>query len=90
MPPEDEWPPLTGDIETLIADRPDVAHDRTPMLAAGEQLTASRIRTFDKDVRVLVKSSPTSATVGRAGIGVPVWLSFVGMVEDPVRFARSR
>jgi transposase len=82
--------PFDRRIETLLADRPDVAPIVWPMLAAWRQLR-QQIAAFDKAVRVLVKSSPTCRhLLGVPGIGVLSVLAFVSMVEDPARFARSR
>jgi len=77
-------------VETLLADRAEVAPIVQPMLAAWRQLR-QQTATFDKAVRVLVKSSPTCRhLMGVPGIGVLSVLAYVSMVEDPARFGRSR
>ena len=61
-----------------------------PCSTAWRQLR-QQIATFDKAVRVLVKSSPTCRhLMGVPGIGVLSVLAYVSMVEDPARFGRSR
>src|SRR6516162_1428531 len=77
-------------VETLLTDRAEVAPIVQPMLAAWRQLR-QQTATFDKAVRVLVKSSPTCRhLMGVPGIGVLSVLAYVSMVEDPARFGRSR
>jgi transposase len=82
--------PFDRRVETLLADRAEVAPIVQPMLVAWRQLR-QQISAFDKAVRVLVKSSPTCRhLMGVPGIGVLSVLAYVTMVEDPTRFARSR
>jgi transposase len=55
------------------------------------QQLRQKTATFDKAVRVLVKSNPTCRhLMGVPGIGVLSVLAYVSMVEDPARFGRSR
>ena len=82
--------PFDRRVETLLADRAEVAPIVRPMLAAWRQLR-QQTATFDKAVRVLVKSNPTCRhLMGVPGIGVLSVLAYVSMVEDPARFRRSR
>jgi transposase len=82
--------PFDRRVETLLADRADVAPIVRPMLAAWQQLRL-QIMAFDKAVRMLVKSSPTCRhLMGVPGIGVLSVLAYVSMIEDPARFGRSR
>jgi transposase len=77
-------------VETLIADRADIAPIVQPMLAAWRQLR-EQISTFDKAVRTLVKSDPTCRhLMSVPGIGVLSALAYVSTIEDPSRFRRSR
>ena len=77
-------------VETLIADRADIAPIVRPMLDAWRQLR-EQISTFDKAVRTLVKSDPTCRRLMSVpGIGVLSVLAYVSTVEDPARFGRSR
>ncbi len=82
--------PFDRRVETLLADRQDVAPIVRPMLAAWRQLR-EQIAAFDKAVRALAKSSPACRLLMSVpGIGVVSVLAYVSMVEDPARFARSR
>jgi transposase len=82
--------PFDRRLETMLTGRDDVAPIIRPMLAAWRQLR-QQIATFDKAVRLLVRSSPTCRRlIGVPGIGVLSVLAYVSMVEDPTRFARSR
>jgi transposase len=82
--------PFDRRVETLLADRDDVAPIVRPMLAAWRQLRR-QIAAFDKAVRTLVKSSPACRLLMSVpGIGVLSALAYVSTVEDPTRFARSR
>jgi transposase len=82
--------PFDRRVETLIADRSDLALIIQPMLAAWRQLR-EQIATFDKAVRALVKSEPTCRhLMSVPGIGVLSVLAYVSMVEDPTRFSHSR
>ena len=82
--------PFDRRVEILLADRAEGAPIVRPMLAAWRQLR-QQTATFDKAVRVLVKSNPTCGhLMGVPGIGVLSVLAYVGMVEDPARFGRSR
>ncbi|MBV8122394.1 MAG: IS110 family transposase [Alphaproteobacteria bacterium] len=82
--------PFDRRVEGLLADRAEVAPIVRPMLAAWRQLR-QQTATFDKAVRVLVKSNPTCRhLMGVPGIGVLSVLAYVSMVEDPARFGRSR
>src|SRR6202041_2029915 len=77
-------------VETLIADRADIAPIVRPMLDAWRQLR-EQISTFDKAVRTLVKSDPTCRRLMSVpGIGVLSVLAYVSTVEDPARFKHSR
>jgi transposase len=77
-------------VETLIADRADIAPIVRPMLDAWRQLR-EQISTFDNAVRTLVKSDPTyRRLMSVPGIGVLSVLAYVSTVEDPARFGRSR
>jgi transposase len=77
-------------IETMLADRPDIAPIVAPMLNAWRQLR-EQISSFDKAVRLLIKQSPTCRLLmGVPGIGALSVLAYVSTVEDPARFARSR
>ena len=77
-------------IEILVADRPDVAPNVRPMLAAWRQLRV-QIAVFDKAVRGLVKANPTCRLLMSVpGIGVLSVLAFVSTIEEPARFNRSR
>ena len=82
--------PFDRRVETLIADRSDLALIIQPMLAAWRQLR-EQIASFDKAVRALVKSEPTCRhLMSVPGIGVLSVLAYVSMVEDPARFKHSR
>jgi transposase len=82
--------PFDRRVETLIADRSDLALIIPPMLAAWRQLR-EQIASFDKAVRALVKSEPTCRhLMSVPGIGVLSVLAYVSMVEDPARFKHSR
>ena len=62
--------PFDRRVEALLVDRDDVSPIIRPMLAAWRQLR-QQIATFDKAVRVLVKSSPACRhLMGVPGIGV--------------------
>jgi transposase len=77
-------------VETLVADRADLAPIVRPMLDAWRQLR-EQISTFDKAVRALVKSDPICRRlISVPGIGVLSVLAYVSTVEDPSRFGRSR
>jgi transposase len=77
-------------VETLVADRADIAPIVRPMLDAWRQLR-EQISTFDKAVRALVKSDPICRRLMSVpGIGVLSVLAYVSTVEDPARFGRSR
>jgi transposase len=77
-------------VETMLADRPDIAPIVAPMLNAWRQLR-EQISSFDKAVRLLIKQSPTCRLLmGVPGIGALSVLAYVSTVEDPARFARSR
>jgi transposase len=82
--------PFDRRVETLIADRSDLAPIIQPMLTAWRQLR-KQIAGFDKVVRALVKSEPTCRhLMSVPGIGVLSVLAYVSMVEDPARFKHSR
>ena len=82
--------PFDRRVETLIADRSDLALIIQPMLAAWRQLR-EQIASFDKAVRAMVKSDPTCRhLMSVPGIGVLSVLAYVSMVEDPARFKHSR
>ena len=82
--------PFDRRVETLIADRGDIAPIIQPMLAAWRQLR-EQIATFDKAARTLVKSDPTCRhLMSVPGIGVLSVLAYVSMVDDPTRFSCSR
>ena len=77
-------------VETLVADRTDLAPIVRPMLDAWRQLR-EQISTFDKAVRALVKADPICRRLMSVpGIGVLSVLAYVSTVEDPARFSRSR
>src|SRR5262245_45177944 len=60
------------------------------MLAAWRQLR-QQIVAFHKAVRALAKRSPVCRLLMSVpGIGVLSVLAYVSMIEDPMRFARSR
>jgi transposase len=82
--------PFDRRVETLLADRAEVAPIVRPMLEAWRQLR-EHVAAFDKAVRVLVKSSTTCRhLMSVPGIGVLSVLAYASMVEDPARFGRSR
>ena len=82
--------PFDRRVEALLTGRDDVAPIVRPMLAAWRQLR-QQIAAFDKAVRMRVKSSPACRhLMGVPGIGVLSVLAYVSMVEDPIRFGRSR
>ena len=82
--------PFDRRVEILLADRAEGAPIVRPMLAAWRQLR-QQTATFDKAVRVLVKSNPTCGhLMGVPGIGVLSVLAYVSTIEDPARFGRSR
>ena len=82
--------PFDRRVETLIADRSDLALIIQPMLAAWRQLR-EQIASFDTAVRATVKSYPTCRhLMSVPGIGVLSVLAYVSMVEDPARFKHSR
>ena len=77
-------------VESLLADRPDVAPIVRPMLITWRQLR-EQIAAFDKAVRELVKASPTCRLLMSVpGIGALSVLAFVSTIDDPARFSRSR
>jgi transposase len=77
-------------VESMLADRPDIAPIVGPMLNAWRQLR-EQIASFDKAVRLLIRQSPTCRLLmGVPGIGALSVLAYVSTVEDPARFARSR
>jgi transposase len=82
--------PFDKRVETLLADRPEVAAIVQPMLTAWRQLR-EQIAVFDKALRTLAKNDPTCRLLMSVpGIGVVTVLAYVSTVEDPARFARSR
>ncbi len=82
--------PFDRRVEVLLTDRPDVAPIVRPMLAAWRQLR-EQIAVFDKAIRVVVRESPPCRQLMSVpGVGVLSVLSYVSMVEDPARFAKSR
>src|SRR3984957_19772364 len=82
--------PFDRRVEAMLADRDDIAPIIRPMLIAWRQLR-QQIATFDKAVRILVRSSPACRhLIGVPGIGVLSVLAYVSMIEDPARFGRSR
>jgi transposase len=82
--------PFDRRIEALLTDRDDLASIVEPMLAAWRQLR-EQIAEFGRAARALTKSSPTCRLLMSVpGIGVLSVLAYVSMVEDPMRFARSR
>jgi transposase len=83
--------PMRGaPFDRRVAGRDDVALIVRPILAAWRQLR-QQIAAFDKAVRIRVKSSPACRhLMGVPGIGVLSVLADVSMVEDLVRFGRSR
>ena len=82
--------PFDRRVETLLADRDDLASIVRPMLLAWRQLR-EQIAAFDKEVRALAKKDPTCRRLMSVpGIGVVSVLAYVSTVEDPKRFARSR
>jgi len=82
--------PFDRKVEALLAGRCDVALIVRPMLAAWRQLR-EQITTFDKAIRLLVKSnSACRLLMSVPGIGVLSALAYVSTVEDPARFVRSR
>ena len=71
--------PFDRRVETLIADRSDLALIIPPMLAAWR--LREQIASFDKAVRALVKSEPTCRhLMSVPGIGVLSVLAYVSMV----------
>jgi transposase len=82
--------PFDRRVEAMLADRDDGAPIIRPMLVAWRQLR-QQVASFDKAVRILVKSSPACRHLrGVPGIGVLSVLAYVSMIEDPARFGRSR
>jgi transposase len=82
--------PFDRRVETLLADRGDLASIVRPMLLAWRQLR-EQIAAFDKEVRGLAKKDPICRRLMSVpGIGVVSVLAYVSTVEDPKRFARSR
>jgi transposase len=82
--------PFDRRVETMLADRAEVASIVLPMLAAWRQLR-QQIAVFDKAVRKLVRSSQTCRhMMGVPGIGVLSVLAYVSAIEDLGRFRRSR
>jgi transposase len=82
--------PFDRRVETLLADRDDLASIVRPMLLAWRQLRV-QIAAFDKEVRGLAKKDPVCRRLMSVpGIGVVSVLAYVSTVEDPKRFARSR
>ena len=82
--------PFDRRVESLLADRDDLAPIVRPMLVAWRQLR-EQIAEFDKQVRALTKKDPTCRLLMSVpGIGVVSVLAYVSTVEDPTRFARSR
>jgi transposase len=82
--------PFDRRVETLLADRDDLASIVRPMLLAWRQLR-EQIAAFDKEVRTLAKKDPTCRRLMSVpGIGVLSVLAYVSTVEDPKRFTRSR
>jgi transposase len=77
-------------VETLIADREDIAPIIRPMLVVWRQLR-EQIAGFDKAVRSHVRQDPTCHRLMTVpGIGPLSVLGFVSTVEDPERFPSSR
>lgn len=77
-------------VETLIADRKDIAPIIRPMLVVWRQLR-EQIAGFDKAVRSHVRQDPTCRRLMTVpGIGPLSVLGFVSTVEDPDRFSSSR
>src|SRR5580692_6789990 len=69
--------PFDRRVEAMLADRDDIAPIIRPMLIAWRQLR-QQIATFDKAVRILVRSSPACRhLIGVPGIGVPSVLADV-------------
>jgi transposase len=82
--------PFERRVESLIADRSDLALIIQPMLAACRRLRR-RIASFDKVVRAPVKSEPTCRHLMSVPvIGVLSVLTYVRMLQDPARFKHSR
>src|SRR5256886_3530851 len=82
--------PFDRKVEALLLDRSDVALVLRPMLVAWRQLR-EQIVAFDKAIRALVKSnSACRLLMSVPGIDVLSALAYVGTVEDPARFTRSR
>ena len=77
-------------VETILADRPDIAPIVRPMLVAWRQLR-EQIAGFDREVRRHVKQNATCRRLMTVpGLGVLSVLAFVSTVEDPARFSSSR
>jgi transposase len=82
--------PFDRRVEALLVDRDDLAAIVRPMLTAWRQLR-EQIAVFDNAVRTLAKKDPTCRLLMSVpGIGVVTVLAYVGTVEDPARFTRSR
>ncbi len=82
--------PFDRRIESLLADRGDLASIIRPMLVAWRQLR-EQIAEFDKQVRALTRKDPACRLLMSVpGIGVLSVLAYVSTVEDPKRFTRSR
>ena len=77
-------------VEERLVGRPDLEPIVGPMLATWRQL-GDQIRSFDKVVRALVKSSTECRLLMTVpGIGPLSVLAYVSTIEDPSRFSRSR
>ena len=82
--------PFDRRIESLLADRDDLAPIIRPMLVAWRHLR-EQIAEFDKQVRTLTRKDPACRLLMSVpGIGVLSVLAYVSTVEDPKRFTRSR
>ena len=82
--------PFDRRIESLLADRDDLAPIIRSMLVAWRQLR-EQIAEFDKQVRALTRKDPACRLLRSVpGIGVLSVLAYVSTVEDPKRFTRSR
>ena len=77
-------------VEELVADRPEVEAIMSPMLATWRHLRG-QVAAFDKQLLAIAKARPECRLLmSIPGVGYVSALAFMGAVDAPERFARSR
>lgn len=77
-------------VDELVADRPEVQAIVAPMLATWRHLR-SQVAVFDRQLLAIAKSRPECPLLmSIPGIGYVSALAFIGAIDAPDRFARSR